>query len=88
MGLARQNVQRLADVLSKQGMVTYAPNPDHRRAKLVGLTERGKKIYRELGRRQAIWANRIASGVRRSELKVAQEVVRKLRAAVETTRIG
>ena len=84
MGLARQNVQRLADALEKEGMVVYAPNPDHRRAKLVCLTQRGKKAFEELGRRQAVWANPIASCVHHSELKVALEVMRKLRSALET----
>jgi DNA-binding MarR family transcriptional regulator len=84
MGLARQNVQRLADVLEKEGIVAYAPNPDHRSAKLVCLTERGRKALETLGRRQAVWANRIASVVRHSDLKAALEVVTKLRSALET----
>src|SRR5271170_4594915 len=33
MGLARQNVQRLADVLQEEGFVQYNPNPDHQRAR-------------------------------------------------------
>jgi DNA-binding MarR family transcriptional regulator len=84
MGLARQNVQRLADILGKQGMVAYAPNPDHRRAKLVCLTERGKKAVEELERHQAAWANQMASCVRHSEMKLALEVLRKLRSAMES----
>lgn len=84
MVLARQNVQRLADALEKEGMVAYAPNPDHQRAKLVCLTERGKKALEQLGRRQEAWANQIASSIRQSELKVTLEVVRKLRSALET----
>lgn len=86
MGLARQNVQRLADALETEGMVSYCPNPDHRRAKLVCFTERGKKAYEQLARRQEAWANQIASSVRHSELKLALEVVRILRSAVETSR--
>jgi DNA-binding MarR family transcriptional regulator len=87
MGLARQNVQRLADALEKEGLVAYAPNPDHRRAKLVFLTERGRKAFRELGRRQAVWANEIASCVRHSDMKLVLEVLRKLRSAVESRRV-
>jgi len=34
MGLARQNVQRLADVLQEEGFVAYNPNPDHIRHSL------------------------------------------------------
>jgi DNA-binding MarR family transcriptional regulator len=84
MGLARQNVQRLADILEKEGIVAYAPNPDHRSAKLVCLTERGRKAFEALGRRQQVWANQIASGVRHSDLKAALDVIRKLRSALET----
>jgi len=87
LGLARQNVQRLADALEKEGIVAYALNPDHRRAKLVCHTERGKKAYKELGRRQEAWANQIASGVHHSELKVALEVVMKLRSFLETKQV-
>src|SRR3954454_24380639 len=79
MGLARQNVQRLADALEKEGMVVYAPNPDHRRAKLVLLTERGKKAFQQLGRQQAVWANQMASVVNHRDMKVALDVLRKLR---------
>jgi DNA-binding MarR family transcriptional regulator len=87
MGLARQNVQRLADVLEKEGIVAYAPNPDHRRAKLVCLTERGKKALEELGRRQAAWANQIASCARDSDMKLALDVLTKLRSAVESSQV-
>src|SRR5262245_28571826 len=33
-GIARQAVQRVADVLARDGLVAYAPNPRHRRAQL------------------------------------------------------
>jgi len=48
MGLARQNVQQLADALEKERIVEYAPNPDHKRAKLVCLTERGRSAMKKL----------------------------------------
>lgn len=35
MGLTRQSVQRLADVLVDEGLCTYLDNPAHRRAKLL-----------------------------------------------------
>jgi DNA-binding MarR family transcriptional regulator len=87
MGLARQNVQRLADALQKDGMVLYAANPEHRRAKLVRFTERGKKAFKELGRRQAAWASRMASGVNHSGMKAALEVLKQLRSALETRKV-
>src|SRR4051794_38881296 len=87
MGLARQNVQRLADALEKEGMVVYAPNPDHQRAKLVCVTERGKKAFEKIERHQVAWANQMASCVSHSEMEVALGVLRKLRSAVEARRV-
>ena len=41
MGLTRQAVQRIVDLLAGQGLVEFQPNPHHRRAKLVVLTRAG-----------------------------------------------
>ncbi len=79
MGLARQNVQRLADLLEKERIVEYAPNPDHKRAKLVCLTKRGRTATKKLGLLQEQWANETASGVSAPEIQAALDVVRKLR---------
>jgi DNA-binding MarR family transcriptional regulator len=78
MGLARQNVQRLADVLQMDGIVHYAANPEHKRAKLVGLTPKGRRILEQLTERQALWANHIAEGASAVEIQSALEVIRKL----------
>lgn len=43
MGLTRQAVQRVVDVLADKGLIEFQPNPHHRRAKLVVLTEAGMK---------------------------------------------
>jgi hypothetical protein len=40
MGLTRQSVQRTADLLEADGLVSYAENPAHQRAKLATLTAR------------------------------------------------
>lgn len=42
MGLARQSVQRVVDLLEERGMVRYQANPHHRRAKLAVLTAVGR----------------------------------------------
>lgn len=86
MGLARQNVQRLADALYRQGVVEYAPNPDHQRAKLVRLTDKGRRAVKELGERQAQWANRVASAAHPSDIRSALELLRALRARLEAER--
>src|ERR671924_1493333 len=45
MGLSRQAVQRLANEMERDGLVRFAPNPHHERAKLVQLTPRGNAAY-------------------------------------------
>jgi DNA-binding MarR family transcriptional regulator len=41
MGLTRQAVQRIVDVLAERGLVAFQPNPHHQRAKLIVLTPAG-----------------------------------------------
>ncbi len=41
MGLTRQAVQRIVDVLAERGLVEFQSNPHHQRAKLVVLTAAG-----------------------------------------------
>ncbi|MFF3546166.1 MarR family winged helix-turn-helix transcriptional regulator [Streptomyces platensis] len=42
MGITRQSVQRIADLLVARGLAVYRPNPAHRRAKLLTPTEEGR----------------------------------------------
>jgi DNA-binding MarR family transcriptional regulator len=83
MGLARQNVQRLADVLQEEGFVAYTTNPDHQRAKLVCLTDKGQRAMTQLARSQALWANRIVSNAGAGEIQEALSLLKKLRSRLE-----
>ena len=83
MGLARQSVQRLADHLEQEGIVHYLPNPDHKRAKLMGLTDRGRAVLSEIWKSQAKWANRIAGELSPDEIHAALSVVRRLRCRLD-----
>ncbi|WP_022723082.1 MarR family winged helix-turn-helix transcriptional regulator [Rhodopseudomonas sp. B29] len=47
MGLARQSVQRIVDDLAASGLVSFAPNPTHKRAKLVVMTPQGERVFRQ-----------------------------------------
>ncbi|MFD5371789.1 MarR family winged helix-turn-helix transcriptional regulator [Streptomyces sp. NPDC127103] len=42
MGITRQSVQRIADLLVREGLAAYEPNPAHRRAKLLTPTGAGR----------------------------------------------
>lgn len=57
MGLARQSVQRIADVLATEGLVQFDLNPNHRRAPLLRLTEDGQRRSDEIARLHAAWIN-------------------------------
>jgi len=81
LGLSRQAVQRLADVLEKEGLIAYAENPRHQRAKLAVLTEKGGARLSAIEARQAKWADALGAGFTVAELKRAQ----KLMAAVIAT---
>lgn len=83
MGLARQSVQRTADILAGDGVVEFSHNPDHRRAKLVGLSPKGQALMREVQVRQKAWANRIAAVVAVDDLACAVRAVRALREQLE-----
>jgi DNA-binding MarR family transcriptional regulator len=76
MGLSRQAVQRVANDLEEGGLVRFATNPHHQRAKLVVLTAAGAAAYRAATARQAPWANRTATGLDHRRIKAARAVLR------------
>jgi DNA-binding MarR family transcriptional regulator len=77
MGLARQSVQRVADVLEKQKLVAYRDNPSDQRAQLVELTRQGKQVLAAVYQRNQEWSRRIASKLDLKRLaKVTDELER------------
>ncbi len=84
-GLARQSVQRTADLLAADGLVEYADNPAHRRAKLVRLTPLGQEVLDEITRAQVAWATRLADAIPFDEgdIRQALAVLRHLRLELE-----
>jgi DNA-binding MarR family transcriptional regulator len=59
MGITRQSVQRVADLLVGKGLAEYRPNPAHRTAKLLRPTERGYAAVREIRPGHAAFAARL-----------------------------
>ena len=84
MGLTRQSVQRIVDILAEEQIVAFADNPSHRRAKLVYLTQRGNELLSEVMQRQAAWVNRLTQGVLASDIRAAVQIARLLRQRLET----
>ncbi|MEU6857280.1 MarR family transcriptional regulator [Glycomyces sp. NPDC046736] len=63
MGITRQSVQRIADLLADKGMVEYRPNPAHRRAKLVAPTPEGLAAVRRINPAHAAFADRLCDAL-------------------------
>ena len=78
MGLQRQSVQRLVNVLSQQALLLLNDNPHHRRAKLVRLTAMGRNQYEQISQIQAQWVNNISEGLDVTDLKLAFDQLREI----------
>jgi DNA-binding MarR family transcriptional regulator len=83
MGLSRQSVQRLADEMEHAGILAFRPNPHHKRAKLVVLTDKGRALYGAASKLQKPWAAALAAGIDSSTLQSATATLAELRARLE-----
>ncbi len=88
MGLARQSVQRLADVLVAEGMLECRDNPAHKRAKLIQITERGRSAIARIAPRQHRWADEASKGLSRERLLDALELIRDVSQRIEALDSG
>lgn len=84
MGLTRQSVQRVVTDLAAAGFLAFADNPDHKRAKLVGLTDKGEAAYREADKRQTRWSEEIAKAMESDALATSLRVLREIGARSES----
>ncbi len=71
MGLTRQSVQRVVNDLVDSKFLTYSENPDHKRAKLIGLTDKGVEIFQLAEQRQIRLAKSLTSGVSLKDLQTS-----------------
>lgn len=78
LGLARQSVQRIADVLAHEDLVTYQENPAHRRAKLLRLLPKGRAVLHAIQAAQQPWADRLGAQIGEAELRRATTILERL----------
>ena len=83
MGLTRQSVQRTADLLQAEGLISYTENPTHQRAKLLLLTTKGRSVLDWISRQQIAWVNELTTGVDETELRRAVAAIRAIRETLE-----
>ncbi|WP_040813905.1 MarR family winged helix-turn-helix transcriptional regulator [Nocardia concava] len=83
MGITRQSVQRVADLLVDKGFAEYRPNPAHRRAKLVAITEAGHDAVRRIDPQHAAYAKRLTAQLGKQRLAEIVDALTDLSAALE-----
>ena len=83
MGLRRQSVQRTVNSLRIDGFVVLKPNPNHRRAKLVELTDKGFVSLEEVYRRHNVWIHDFVRGLTSDELKTTFATMSEIRQRLE-----
>lgn len=83
LGANRQNVQRIVNDLHKEGLVEFQPNPHHRRAHLVVLTDKGHRAYGAAINAYNPSVNALAAGLALEEIRTAHRVLATLRERLE-----
>jgi DNA-binding MarR family transcriptional regulator len=78
MGVSRQGVLRVADLLVARGLAEYRSNPAHRRAQLLACTEAGYWAIRKISLVTHPWSDRIAAQVGTAELRAALAAMQRL----------
>ena len=68
VGVTRQSVQRIADLLVERGLAEYRPNPAHRRAKLLCPTPQGRNTVRRIAPAHAQLARQLAEKIGHEQL--------------------
>lgn len=79
LGANRQNVQRIVNDLREDGLVLFEPNPHHRRAQHVVMTEKGRRTFDAAMEVQAPWINELSDGLSLKELETVRRVITALK---------
>jgi DNA-binding MarR family transcriptional regulator len=81
--LARQSVQRVADLVVADGLAAYEDNPSHRRAKLLRLTPPGREALETIQAAQRVWANELGGKIGKGDIDRATTVLTRLLGALD-----
>jgi DNA-binding MarR family transcriptional regulator len=83
LGVTRQNVQRIADLLVAEGSAEYQENPDHRASPHLILTRRGQAALDQLTKAAGGYHTRLARKLSPSEVISIQRGLRRLLEALD-----
>src|SRR5260221_11598316 len=79
-----QSVQRLADVLAKEGLVVYKDNPADQRTRLLELTPQGAEILAEIYAQQEKWSRHMMTKLDATQLAEISDALEKVAQILET----
>jgi DNA-binding MarR family transcriptional regulator len=82
LGVSRQNVQKIADLLVADDLARYAGNPDHRTSPLLVPTEAGAEALDALTRAARIFHAKLAARLKGADLARMRDGLRTLIAAL------
>jgi len=83
LGVTRQNVQRIADLLVAEGSAQYQDNPDHRASPHLVLTKRGRAAFDQLMKAAGGYHARLARKLSSSDVVSLQRGLSRLLEALE-----
>jgi DNA-binding MarR family transcriptional regulator len=86
--LARQSVQRVADLLARDGLVAYEDNPEHRRAKLVRLTSEGRTTLTQIQAAQRRWADDLGKRLSQDDLERVNRILSQILETVQPSQMA
>ena len=81
IGVTRQSVQRVANLLVGQRLAEFRSNPAHRRSKLLAPTIAGREAVRRIAPAHAVYAQRLTAAFGTDQLHESLEVIVRLSAA-------
>ncbi|MFE6895121.1 MarR family winged helix-turn-helix transcriptional regulator [Streptomyces sp. NPDC057694] len=86
--VAPRTVTTLVDGLERRGLVQRAPDPDDRRAVLVGVTDKGNALMQEIEWGRQALADELVTGLTGSERAEFARLLNKLRPTPRTEQGG
>lgn len=83
LGHPRQVVQRAANRLAELGLITFADNPDHKRASLLIATPDGERVKAQDHERAAAITEAVLERIAANEFAAAADRLAVIRAGIE-----
>lgn len=80
--VSRQHIQSLVEPMASEGLVEYQYNPDHKRSKLVAITEKGRALVNEMFEREEALFASLGVQVDPHDFEITARTLRTIREAL------